>query len=119
MGESMLIVTESAGVQVIGFRQNAILDTATVDGIAAELEAIVQAPGARRIVLDLHDVKFLSSRALGVFVALRKKADENKSKIGFSGVRPELQKVFQLTKLDKLFQCFASVEEATTSLGGG
>lgn len=116
MGDSAVVVTESNGVHIVRFAQNAILDAATVDRVAADLQAVVAVKEPRRIVLALEGVTFLSSRALGVFVALRKKAEESKSTIVFAGVRPELTKVFQLTRLDKLFRCLPTVEAAIEAL---
>lgn len=116
MADALLALTESNGVHVVRFAQNAILDAATVDRVAADLQAVVTVKEPRRIVLALDNVTFLSSRALGVFVALRKKAEESKSTVVFAGVRPELAKVFQLTKLDKLFRCLPTVEAAIEAL---
>lgn len=116
MVESLLTVTESSGVHVVRFQESSILDALTVDRVAADLQAVVAVKEPRRIVLSLDGVTFLSSRALGVFVALRKKAEESKSTVVFAGVRPELTKVFALTKLDKLFRCLPTVDAAVDAL---
>jgi len=65
----------------------------------------------RKIVLDFGQVRFLSSQTLGVLINLNKKVEQIKGKLIICGLRPELSKVFKVTRLDKLLK-FARDEEA-------
>ncbi|MBU0638300.1 MAG: STAS domain-containing protein [Planctomycetes bacterium] len=112
MAESNLSISESAGVHVARFRHRSILDAPTIDRIATELYGLVEVDEARKIVLDFQEVAFLSSQALGILIALRKKAEERKALVAITRIRPELQQVFKITGLTKLFRFFDTLQEA-------
>jgi len=57
-----------------------------------------------RLLLDLGEVKFLSSVVLGRLITLWARAKASGGRIVFCNVRPEINEVFQITKLDQLFE---------------
>lgn len=95
-------ISQIQDVTVVNFQQNAILDSAAVEAIGESLYKLVDEQARRKIVLDFTPVHFLSSSMLGVLIALQKKAQTIKGKIVLCGLRPELLKIFKITKLDKL-----------------
>jgi anti-sigma B factor antagonist len=48
-------------------------------------------------------VEFLSSAALGKLITLDRKVKSNKGRLKMSNIRPEILEVFQITKLNKVF----------------
>lgn len=107
---------ESEGVTIVRFREASILDAVTIQRIGRELYEIVETAERRKVVLDFHDVRFLSSQTLGVLLTLRRKADKANVRVAIARIRPELARVFQITNLDKLFGFFDSTEEAVANL---
>ncbi len=74
--------------------------------------------GNRAIVLDLSLVDFLDSTGLGAIVSLYKTLAKDGS-ISVCGVRDSLMRMFQLTRMDRIFQIYPTAEEAVGSVVPG
>lgn len=117
MSEACLNITHTDASYVVRFRNATILDTLTVQRISRELYEVLECPGAQCVVIDFQDVRFLSSHALGVLLTLRRRAAKGGVKVALAGLRPELLRVFQATKLDQVFTLFESGEAALAHFG--
>lgn len=117
MPEPSLNITDTEGVTVVGFQDNAILDTLTIQRLGHELYTLAEEPRSQQLLIDFHNIRFLSSQALGVLLTLRRKADKSGVEVVFARLRPELVRVFQITNLDKMFRFFDSHEEALAHFG--
>lgn len=117
MSESALAVSEVGDVTVVSFQGNSILDVSTVQQIGRELYELVEAQGKLRIMLDFKEVRFLSSQALGVLLTLRRKADKAGAEVVVSQARPELARVFKITKIDDMFKFFDDNAQAMAYFG--
>jgi anti-anti-sigma factor len=117
MTEARLLVQNIGGVAVVDLSDAAILDGPTIQAIAQRLYALVDEQAQRKIVLVFSQVKFLSSTMLGVLIAMRKKADGIKGRVAICGLRPELRKVFRITRTEKLFEFYDAEEPALNSYG--
>jgi anti-anti-sigma factor len=67
-------------------------------------ERMAAAADLRHVVLDLSEITFMNSRALGVCVEIHNAARAVKAKAVLYAIRPELRDVLKLTKMDKLFK---------------
>lgn len=56
-----------------------------------------------RLVLDLGDVQYLSSAALGKLINLKKKVGEVSGELRIENLHPDLLEVFRITRLDQVF----------------
>ena len=112
-----LLLQPIRDVTVVTFQDSSILDTLQVEAIGQELFALVDDKACRKLVLDFANVKFLSSSALGVLINLRKKADAIKGQIILCGLRADLKKVFEITRLDKLFKFREDENKALADFG--
>ena len=65
-----------------------------------------------RVIVDLDDVGFLDSTALGVLVGGLKRARTDGGEIRIACAQPRVRKVFEITRLDSAFDLFDSVGEA-------
>jgi anti-sigma B factor antagonist len=117
MAEAGLNVSQTGAAYVVRFQDASILDAATVQRISGELYEVVEKPGAKLMLLAFQDVRFLCSHALGVLLTLQRRADAAGVKVAFAGLRPELVRVFRLTKLDEIFDLFESEPEALAHFG--
>jgi len=59
--------------------------------------------GAKSFVLDFSECTFIDSTGLGVLVTLYKKCGEKKNAVQLLGVKPQVKRVFELTRLDGIF----------------
>ncbi|NIZ61884.1 anti-sigma factor antagonist [Sedimentitalea sp. CY04] len=68
--------------------------------------------GASRVILDLSEVKFIDSSGLGAIVAAMKQLGSSR-KLDLAGLSPMVDKVFRLTRMDTVFDLYASLNDAT------
>ena len=69
------------------------------------------ANGAETILLDFQDVTFMNSSAIGALVATLKLVREAKRELYLCSLNPQLALIFELTKLDQVFQIFGDRTE--------
>lgn len=67
--------------------------------------------GPDRIILDLSAVNFIDSSGLGAIVASMKQLGADR-KLDLAGLTPVVDKVFRLTRMDTVFNLFASLDDA-------
>lgn len=117
MPKSGLVVSRVGDVTVVGFADSAALDVVSIQRVGRELYRLADEPPTRKIVIDFDQIRFLSSQALGVLLMLRRRAESAGLDLVFAGLRPELRRVFELAKLDKLFTFLPSRAAALEHLG--
>lgn len=71
--------------------------------------------GNSRIVLDLSGVDFIDSSGLGAIVSSLKTIGTNGDLV-ICGLRDTVMSLFRLTRMNRVFQIFASEEEALSAL---
>jgi len=117
MGEQNLIVHDIHGVTVVDFSGLTILDQTTVESISRRLDELVEVKDRRKLLLEFSEVKFLSSSLLGALISLHKKVTARNGRIVITSLRPELQKVFKIAKIEKLFEFYDDEEPGLNSFG--
>jgi anti-sigma B factor antagonist len=73
--------------------------------------------GHRRIILDLSLVDFVDSSGLGAIVSCLKTLGEGGDLV-ISGIKDAVLSLFQLTRMNRVFQIFPSPEAAIKGLTG-
>lgn len=97
-------VVEVDGQLIVGNRQD------LKDKVLARLEE-----GARNFVIDFARTGYIDSSGLGVLVSVSKKIREAGGELRLASLSEDLQTLFELTKLDTLFQIRDDLEEALAS----
>jgi anti-sigma B factor antagonist len=69
--------------------------------------------GTKKIVLNLTNVDYIDSAGLGVLVALLKRIKKEQGILRISGLKPNILKIFQLTRLNQIFDIYNTEEEAS------
>ena len=87
------------------------IDIATAPSLREKLHSLL-ADGRSRLIVDLDDVTFLDSTALGVLVGLLKRARTEGGELRIVCNQPRVRKVFEITRLDSAFDLCNSVEDA-------
>jgi anti-sigma B factor antagonist len=101
--------TNGAGVTVVR------IDGQLIVGNRQELKTLVQEGldrGERKFLIDCTATGYIDSSGLGALVSLAKKVREQGGELRIAGLNEDLRSLFELTKLDTLFQISASAEEA-------
>ena len=89
------------------------------DGLIAEigrelLELADRSEG--RMLLDFEGVSFMSSSMIGRIVMLNKKC-KGTTDLRMCNVSPTIMEVFEITRLDKLFNICGSMDDALSEFG--
>ncbi|HAY32937.1 MAG TPA: STAS domain-containing protein [Ignavibacteria bacterium] len=71
--------------------------------------------GNKKLVIDLGDVLYLNSTALGVLIAAHANYSKREGKIKLCQLNKNLENLFVITKLALIFDSFATQEEAINS----
>jgi phenylalanyl-tRNA synthetase beta chain len=92
-----------------------ILDEQNVQVIGEQLFSLVDDVGRRKLLLDLRNVEYLSSAALGKLITLHKKLQAVGGKLMLCNIDPQIYEVFEITKLDKFFEITKSQQPGKPS----
>lgn len=60
--------------------------------------------GQKDFIFNFSQCDFMDSTGLGALVAIYKKCAENGGSIRLKSLKPEVEKLFKLTRLDKVFE---------------
>lgn len=103
----------SGGVRIVR-PTHARLDASTAAGLRQVLIDRI-GNGDQSIVLDLADVTFMDSSALGALIAAAKRMGPTGT-IAVAGLAPPVAKLFSVTRMDRIFSLNASVVDAVRKL---
>ncbi|KUJ36825.1 STAS domain-containing protein [Streptomyces sp. NPDC093228] len=87
------------------------VDLALAPALREIVDALI-ADGRARIVLDLEDVSFMDSSALGVLVYAMRQAEALGGALRLAGPCEQVRRMLELTGLDTVVQVFARVAAA-------
>ena len=110
-------VTQNNDVAIVSFNDKKILDEASIQELGSELFGLVEQHNMGDILLNFTNVEFLSSAALGKLITLDRKVKASKGRMKMCNIRPEIFEVFQITKLNKVFDIRKDETEAMTAFG--
>ena len=103
--EGNVTVVDVEGQLIVGNRQE------LKQKVLEELES-----GERTFVIDFENTGYIDSSGLGVLVSLSKKIREQGGELRLAGLNEDLRTLFELTKLDTLFQIADSRSDALQGL---
>ena len=113
-----LDLKDAGEVLVARFKQASILDQAVIDEIAREFDqAQLEASGNRKLLLDFQAVEYMSSAMLGKLIQLHKRCKADKIKLKLCNISKNPLEVFNITRLDKLFEIHKDVPTALATFG--
>jgi anti-anti-sigma factor len=113
----------TAGSAFVTIRRRGSVVRATISGprigeresqiVAAEIHAAIEAAGGRmkHLVLDLADVRIMSSLGLGMCIDVRNAAKKRGADTVVIGLSHELADLFRMMKVDRLYAIVGSEEE--------
>lgn len=82
------------------------------DDFRGEIKSLMDS-GKKRFLIDFSKCNFIDSTGLGVLLSTYKKLNEINGELKICSLHnPNVMKVFTLTRLDKVFNIYASAQEA-------
>jgi anti-sigma B factor antagonist len=111
-----LSITSDARDEVTIIHVGGEIDVYTAPVLRERLDEHIS-EGRHHLVVDLEDVSFMDSTGLGVLVGRLKLVRVSNGSLKLVCSSERILKVFSITGLDKVFQIFASVDDALAATG--
>ena len=91
------------------------LDSTNADVFKKEAVDVLntEVPG---LIIDFSGTRFVDSIGLGALVSILKQSALKQKKIVLVSLSPQVRQIFELTRLYRLFEIFATVDEAMVAL---
>lgn len=83
--------------------------TLDVPDLKEKLQATIIDKGIKKMVVDLIDVKMITSSGIGIFLNINQSL---KSQLRLAAANEEVKKVLDLTKVTSVIKLFKTVDEA-------
>jgi anti-sigma B factor antagonist len=68
--------------------------------------------GCFKFIVDVSSVSFIDSMGLGAMISLLRKTREKGGDVKLCGINKEIKEIFEITRLNKLFEVYEGVKEA-------
>lgn len=107
--QQIAIRRDDAGPGTVVLVISGDLDLGSAPALKWALSDEVRA-GARRLVLDLSEVGFMDSTAIGVLVGIRRSLPDGG--LALTSLRPGVRKTLEITGLDRSFPIFDALQDA-------
>lgn len=108
-------VSEIGAVTVVRFVDRKILDTANIQELGDELFSLVESDHRTQLLLNFSRVEFLSSAALNKLILLDRAISKQGGHLKLCCLRPEIQEVFVITRLNQMFEIHEEESDALAS----
>ena len=112
MEKKMLEIQDMGnGLFVVKINMNEVL-TLDVPELKEKLQQAILSKDIKKLVLDLSDVKMITSSGIGIFLNINQSL---KSSFRLAAPQPEVEKVLELTKVTSVVKLFSTVDAALKS----
>ena len=99
----------------IEFIESHVVGQKCVSQLQERLGQVLKRVPDARIVLDLKNVKYVSSAALGELLSAHKQVSKGHGKMCMASVGPELLEILATTRLDAVFETYDTSDDAIRS----
>lgn len=113
-----LRITTSGDVAVVSFGTPAIDALSGIEEMTERLRAYIGTEQPKKMVVDFTGVRFFTSQMLGVLVDVWRRLRDYGGRLLICGINPQLNRVFRITNLDRIFEFYPDRDAAVSALGG-
>jgi anti-sigma B factor antagonist len=107
------LLTRTHGDVLIAYFQDVrIIDESRIVSLGQELMELTSSGKIAKIVLNFQNVSFMSSAMIGKLIQFGKKCQSADIKLRLSNINDNVQQVFDLMKLGKVFKVDETEEKA-------
>ena len=96
----------------IEFIESHVVGQKCVSQLQERLGQVLKRVPEAKIVLDVKNVQYVSSAALGELLSAHKQLAKGQGKMCMAGVGPELLEILATTRLDAIFETYDTADEA-------
>ena len=106
---------EQDGIMVIHFQSEKIHEDTAIHQFLEELGEYIDSTPESRILINMENLDYLSSAGLGNLVGLLKKSRKVGGLFRLCCLKETIQELFEVMRLNKIFEIFEGQEEAIAS----
>lgn len=110
-----LTMTEQHGVLILRLDSNA-LDAKASLGFKEKAIQMISQKGRDLVIFDLQKLSFIDSSGLGALLSLLRQINTRGGHLCLAGMTPPVQTIFELVSMQKIFECYPTIEEAISHL---
>jgi anti-anti-sigma factor len=92
-----------------------ILNEVNIQRLYKDVIEVIEKTDQPNVILDFQCVQFMSSAALGAVVRIHKKCKEFNVILKLCNIAPDIRKVFEITRLDRVLDIYDDPKEAVAS----
>ncbi len=100
-------------ISVVKLIDNKVTDAERIAALGEELMTL--ASPSSRVLINMDNVRFLSSSAINKLIVLERRLTSNGGNLKLSNLRPEVEEVFNITQLHSVFDIRVNEEDALTA----
>jgi len=105
-------------VAIASFADSCVCDAGETAKASAQLRQYVEANPPSRMVFDFSGVTFISSRVLSLLLETQACLEPHSGEVVIASLSPQLQRVFEITNLDRVFKFYPDRAAAVEKLSG-
>jgi anti-sigma B factor antagonist len=109
-------LTRDGELTIVEFNVRKLLEENEITEMGRQLTSYIESQLKPKIIISFAGVDHLSSSALGTLITVNYKVRERDGQLRLCSINPQIYEVFLITKLNKLFRIFPTMEEAKASL---
>jgi len=110
------LLTRTEGDVLIAYFQDVrIIDETRIQSLGQELNELVGNSETKKIVLNFRNVSFMSSAMIGKLIQFGKKCKSIDVQLRFCNINENIEQVFTLMKLEKVFHIDKDEEKSLAS----
>jgi anti-sigma B factor antagonist len=114
--DAMLKVVKQNDIGIVSFRTSRILDQSNVQQLGEEFDELIDKFKLTKIVINFHNIHYMSSAVMGKLVSLHKKLKGAGGKLRLCNILPNIYEIFEIMRFNKLFDICATEDEAVIEL---
>ena len=117
--EELFELQQQGDVTIVRFIKNRALDSMAISQMSDSLFQAVDQESAVKLVINLHAVTFISSIALNRLILLKNLITQRDGLLKLVEMTSEVRQVFEVSRLDTLFDIVDDQATALEQLGQG
>jgi len=83
--------------------------------LADQLEKCLHQSDTPKIAIDMKDVPFINSAALGIFLNIFKEIEKRNGRFGLCSISHDVDNLLEITKLSTILDIFKNIDDALDS----
>jgi anti-sigma B factor antagonist len=100
---SRIIVEYGQDVTFVTFVDERLVDEQQIRELQESIEPVIEKNQGGKLILNFSNVKFMTSALLGLLVRIHKRVCESGGSMQLSNLNSNLQRIFEITQLTKIF----------------